>query len=148
MPDTRAARFVEQYELRPYDAGVLTDSRQLADYYEKVVTHFDDARAASNWIQTELLALLKDNKQELSDCLVTPEKLGDLLGKVKSGDISGKMAKTVFEEMFGTGKSPETVIEEKGLVQVSDESLLIPIVEKVIAANPDNVAKYRAGNTP
>ena len=145
MPDVRADRFVSQYDLRPYDAAVLTDSRVLADYYEQVMAHFDDARAASNWIQTELLALLKDNKQELHDCLVSPEMLGELLSKVKSGDISGKMAKTVFEAMFATGKAPDVIIKEKGLVQVSDESSLIPIVEKVIAAYPDNVAKYRGG---
>ena len=147
MPDVRADRFVSQFDLRPYDAAVLTDSRALADYYEQVMAHFDDARAASNWIQTELLALLKDNKQELHDCPVSPEMLAELLSKVKSGDISGKMAKTVFEEMFATGKAPDVVIAEKGLVQVSDESSLIPLVEKVIAAYPDNVAKYRSGKT-
>lgn len=147
LPDAKAARFVKQYDLREYDASVLTDSRDLADYYEEVMTYFDDGKAAANWVQTELLGVIKESKEEIATYKVRPKMIADLLKRVKSGEISGKIAKAVFSEMTQTGKQPDVIINEKGLVQISDESVIAPIIDKVLIDNPDNVAKYKSGKT-
>ncbi len=145
LPDARAARFVSQYGIREYDAAVLTDTRDLADYFEETMAHFDEGQAAANWIGTEVLGVLKQTGQDISEYRVKPKQIADLLGRIKAGEISGKMAKTVFAEMNETGKDVAAIIKEKGLVQISDTGALEPIIDKILADNPDNVAKYRAG---
>ena len=145
LPDAKAERFVREYGIREYDAAVLTDSRALADYFEAVMRHFDDGQAAANWIGTEVLGVLKQTGQEITEYRVRPEHLADLLRRVKTGEISGKMAKTVFADMNETGREPGVIIEERGLVQISDEATLLPIIREVLRQNPDNVAKYKSG---
>ena len=147
LPDARATRFVSQYGIREYDAAVLTDTRPLADYFEAVCVRTHAAQAAANWIQTEVLGVLKASGQEITEFPVPAENLADLLERVASNEISGKMAKTVFEEMLESGHAPGDIIEEKGLRQMSDVSELEPIIDRLITANPDNVAQYRAGKT-
>jgi aspartyl-tRNA(Asn)/glutamyl-tRNA(Gln) amidotransferase subunit B len=145
LPAQKASRFVAQYGLRPYDAGVLTDSKELADYYEETMRHTKDGVAASNWIQTELLGILNKTGEEISGYKIRPKMIAELVNRVAAGEISGKIAKTVFEEMTASGREPSEIIAEQGLAQISDESALVPIVERIIAANPENVAKVKAG---
>ncbi len=145
MPEQKHERFVREYGIPEYDAGVLTSSKALADYFETCVKQFNQPKTISNWIMGDLLRELKNDDKDIEDCPVTPERLTGLLKLIDNGAISGKMAKTVFEEMYATGQPPEQVVEEKGLTQISDTSALGAMVDEVIAGNPGQVAEYRAG---
>ncbi len=148
LPDERKARFIEQLGLPDYDAEVLTSARELADYFETALKHFPQAKKLSNWIMTELMRSMKgEEAMDISACPVSPENLAALLNMVEKGTISGKIAKTVFEEMMASGKDAETVVKEKNLVQMSDEGELVKIVQQIIAENPDQVAQYKDGKT-
>jgi aspartyl-tRNA(Asn)/glutamyl-tRNA(Gln) amidotransferase subunit B len=147
LPQAKRARFVSHYAIPPYDAGVLTASKDLAKYFEDTVRIFDDPKSVSNWIMGELLRILKENSKELSDSLVTPEKLAGLLTLIKDGKISGKIGKDVLEEIFATGKDASSIVEAKGVSQISDTSELEAIIDKIIADNQDSVERYRAGKT-
>lgn len=145
LPAARRARFAAQYSLSAYDAGVLTQSRDTADYYEATVAAGADPKKAANWISVELQALLGDSKKEIADCAVGPAALAGMLGMIESGAISGKIAKEVLAEMFATGKAPADIVREKGLSQISDAGELLEAVRRVIAENPSQVEQYRAG---
>ena len=145
LPDARKARYMNEYGLPAYDAEVITSSKKLADLFEQSLAHTNDAKAVSNWIMGDLLGYLNANNLELDEVKVTGQGLGEMIGLIEKGTISGKIAKTVFKEMLATGKSPQAIVEEKGLVQISDESLIRSVVEKVIEANPQSVADYKAG---
>ncbi|VAV83021.1 Aspartyl-tRNA(Asn) amidotransferase subunit B @ Glutamyl-tRNA(Gln) amidotransferase subunit B [hydrothermal vent metagenome] len=147
LPQAKRARFIAEYKLPPYDAGVLTASKDLAAYFEDTVKLSDDAKTVSNWIMGELLRLLKETSKDLSDSLVTPKKLAGLLTLVKEGKISNKIGKEVFEEIFTTGKEPSAIVEAKGISQISDTGELEGIIDKIIADNQDSVERYRAGKT-
>ena len=144
-PDARYARFINEYGLPPYDAEILTASRELADFYDAVLAGYNAPKAVSNWIMSELLRLLNSTNTGIEDCKIKPEDLGKLLQMIDNGTISGKIAKGVFEEMFATGEKPEKIIEKKGLIQISDEDELSRIVDAVIAGNPKSVEDYRKG---
>jgi aspartyl-tRNA(Asn)/glutamyl-tRNA(Gln) amidotransferase subunit B len=145
LPAEKKERFIREYSIPPYDAGVLTSSRELADYYEASVKLFNEPKTVSNWVMGELLRLLKEHAKEISECPITPEGLSGLVKMVKDGSISAKMAKGVFEEMFATGRDAETIVKEKGLTQISDAGELLKVIEEVIEKNPENVEKYKAG---
>ena len=145
MPEQKRERFVSDYGIPEYDAGVLTTSKALADYFETCVKLFDKPKFISNWIMGDLLRELKNDDKEIDDCPVTPERLADLLKLIDDGTISGKMAKTVFEDMYQTGKPPAEIVKAKGLMQITDESALLKMVEDVIAANPGQAADYKNG---
>lgn len=145
LPDARKARYVSEYGLTEYDAGVLTSSVKLADLFEETLRHTNDARSAANWLMGDLLGHLNQHGLELSDVKLTGRGLGEMIGLIEKGMISGKIAKTVFKEMLETGKSPQAIVEEKGLVQISDEGALQEVVDRVIANNPQSVADYLAG---
>ena len=145
LPDARRRRFVEEYGLPEYDALVLTESRELADYYEAVVATGADPKKASNWIMGEVLRILNSQKIEISAFKVKPEQLAELIELVNSGAISGNAGKAVLAEMANTGKRARQVVEEKGLVQISDESALKEAVEQVLAEHPKEVERYRQG---
>jgi len=145
LPDERKARFIGQYEIPEYDAIILTASKELADYYEAAVAVCSEAKKTSNWIMTELLRELKGD--DISSCKVSPEQLGTMMKMMQEGTISGKIAKTVFADMMESGNDPETIVKEKGLVQVSDAGELQGIVEEIIAANPDQAQQFREGKT-
>jgi len=147
LPAARRARFVESLGLRDYDAQVLTATRALGDYFEKVAAASGDARAAANWVMGELAGLLKAEDKEIEDSPVSAENLGRLVALVAQGKISGKLAKEIFPKMFSTGEPPETVMEREGLTQISDEGALGKILDEVIAANPKQVEQYRSGKT-
>lgn len=145
LPEQRVKRFVDEYGLSFGDASQLVAERSLADYYEETVKTSGNARAAANWIRSELLRELELRGLVATDSPVPPAELGELIKRIDSGEISGKQAKDVLVEMFKTGKGALAIIEEQGLVQVSDTGEIDALVDQVIAANPDAVANYRAG---
>jgi len=144
LPATRAARFVRDYGLPEYDAGVLTSEKPLADYYEAVAAAADP-KLASNWVMVELQGRLKEAGKDIGSSPVSPENLAELLNLIQEGTISGKIAKTVFVEMFEKGRAAGTIVEEEGLRQISDTDELTAVVEAVIAANPGPVEDLHGG---
>ncbi|PZN11522.1 MAG: Asp-tRNA(Asn)/Glu-tRNA(Gln) amidotransferase GatCAB subunit B [Bacillota bacterium] len=147
LPRQRRERYVREYGLPAYDAGVLTADRALADFFEAVVAAGVVPKAASNWLMSELLAHLNASGKSVADLPFGPGDLADLLKLIDKGTISGKIAKQVFAEMLETGRHPEAIVKERGLVQVTDEGQLVAWVEQVIAENPEAVANYRGGKT-
>ncbi|WP_224983631.1 Asp-tRNA(Asn)/Glu-tRNA(Gln) amidotransferase subunit GatB [Geomonas agri] len=146
LPEAKRARYVAELGLPEYDAEVLVSSRELAAYYEETVALFPQAKTVSNWVMGEVSrALNEDNNRSITDCAVTPALLADLLKLMEKGTISGKIAKTVFDEMYKTGKAPEKIVEEKGLVQVSDTGAIEAMVDEVLKNNPAQVEQYRGG---
>ncbi|CAI2717883.1 Asp-tRNA(Asn)/Glu-tRNA(Gln) amidotransferase subunit GatB [Nitrospina watsonii] len=145
MPEAKRLRFVEQYGIPEYDAGVLTTSRQLADYFEECVALFNQPKPVSNWIMGDLMRLMNLDDRDIRDCPVTPAQLAGMLKLIDAGTLSGKMAKTVFETMYKTGKEPAVIIKEQGLTQISDEGELGRIVDDIIAASPEQVEQFKAG---
>jgi len=145
LPDTRRKRFSEQYGLSFADASQLVSERSLADYYEAAAEASGNPRATANWIRTELLRELEAAGISAAESRVPPQELGALVRLIDEGKISGKQGKDVLVEMFKTGKAAQAIIEEQGLVQVSDTGEIDALIDSVIAANPDQVANYRAG---
>lgn len=145
LPDARKARYIEQYGLSSYDADVLTSSKDLAEFFDNTLNHYNDAKAIANWIMGDLLRYLNENNLEIKNSKVTPKALGELLSLIEDGTISGKIAKTIFKDIIETGKEPKAIVEEKGLVQISDEGEIARVVESVIANNPESVEDYRNG---
>jgi aspartyl-tRNA(Asn)/glutamyl-tRNA(Gln) amidotransferase subunit B len=147
LPAARRERFAAAYQLPPYDALVLTQDRAVSDYFEAVARESGNAKAASNWVMTEVLRKLKDDVRPLAGCPVSPAALAALLKLIDSGTISGKIAKDVFEKMWASGEGPAAIVEREGLTQVSDEGALRAIVAELVGANPAQAASYRAGKT-
>ena len=145
LPQERRARFVRQYTIPDYDAAVLTASKPLAGYYEEVVKAFPEPKTASNWVMVELLGLLNKDGREITDSPIPPAELAALLTMLNRGDISGKIAKMVFERMYQTGKPAALIVQEEGLTQISDQDELLRIVEGVLTQHPGPVAEYRKG---
>jgi aspartyl-tRNA(Asn)/glutamyl-tRNA(Gln) amidotransferase subunit B len=145
LPLEKRERFIQDYQIPAYDAGVLTASRALADYYEEVVRLSDQPKIASNWVMGDVLRFLNEEKKEIRECPITPVALAAMIRLIQEGKISGKMAKEVIEEMYRTGKAPEVIIKEKGLVQITDEFALATTITEIIGKNPEQVAQYRAG---
>ena len=145
LPAAKRRRFMEEHGLPAYDAEVLTGSRALADYFEEAVAGYNQPKAVSNWIMSELMRELNQGQMEVSDCPVSPGQLTGLLSMIEDGRISGKIGKTVFLEMFKTGKNAEDIVQDLGLVMVSDADELSGLVDEVMAANPGQVEEYRAG---
>ncbi len=142
LPDSKKARFVEQYGLSAYDAGVLADDKAAADYFETVASGADP-KIAANWVTGELYAALNKKGLEIEASPVAPEALRDLLGLMADQTISGRIAKDVFEIMLETGEAPLSIVEARGLKQVTDTGAIEQIVEEIIAANPDQVAEVK-----
>jgi len=145
LPDARKSRYVSTYGLPEYDAQVITASKHLADFFDESLQFTSDAKSASNWIMGDLLGYLNANNLELSDVKITGKGLGEMIGLLEKGTISSKIAKTVFKSMIETGKAAQTIVEEQGLVQISDEGAILVIVDQVLANNPQSVADFRAG---
>jgi aspartyl-tRNA(Asn)/glutamyl-tRNA(Gln) amidotransferase subunit B len=147
LPEAKRDRFVADYGLPAYDADLLTTDRELADYFETCLETFSNPKPVSNWIMGPLLGLLNTAGKSIDASPVSPENLGRLLQLVEEGVISGKIAKTVFDEMAMSGHAPDRIVKERGLVQVSDVSHIETAVEKVMAENAAEVQAYRAGKT-
>jgi aspartyl-tRNA(Asn)/glutamyl-tRNA(Gln) amidotransferase subunit B len=148
LPRARRQRFVSAYELPEYDAGILTQSRALAEYYEAAVRDFPQPKIVSNWVMSELLRELPgDDERAIAEAPVTPARLAGLLRLVDDGTISGKIAKTVFEKMFRTGEEAAVIVRREGLTQVADAGALEAMVDAAIAGNPRAVEDFRRGKT-
>ena len=145
LPEARRQRFVTTYGLPPYDAGVLTSSSALGDYFEKVAAASGNPKAASNWVMGELLRTMKERGVSIEQVPLTPVALAGLIGLVEKGTISSSIAKDVFEKMYDTGRTADDVVTSEGLAQNSDEGALLAIVREVIAKHADAAAQFRAG---
>lgn len=145
LPDEKAKRFISDYNLPVYDAEILTASRDLAEYFESVVKLFNKPKTVSNWIMSEMLRFIKDIDTQVRTFTVKPEQTAKLLKLVDEGTISGKIAKTVYEQMVSTAKEPEALIKEFGLEQISDESIIKKVIISVMEKNPKEVEQYKAG---
>jgi aspartyl-tRNA(Asn)/glutamyl-tRNA(Gln) amidotransferase subunit B len=147
LPDAKKKRFEQKLGLSSYDAGVLTASRELADFLETVLSGFSTAKQVCNWVAGPLLALLNSRNLTASQSPVSPSRLARLLQLVDEGVISANTAKVVFEQMAAEGREPDVIVKEKGLVQVRDSDEIAGAVSEVLAANPQEVAAYKAGKT-
>jgi len=144
LPDEKKARFMREYGLSAYDAGVLVAEQEKAEFYERVAKG-RDGKMAANWVITNLFGALNKLGVDVSESPVTAENLGKLIGLIGDDTISGRIAKDVFEIMIETGKDPEAIVEEKGLKQITDTGAIETAIDEVIAANPDKVEEIRAG---
>jgi aspartyl-tRNA(Asn)/glutamyl-tRNA(Gln) amidotransferase subunit B len=145
LPAARARRFVSDYGLPEYDAGVLTASKGLADYFEVCVKLFHQPKTVSNWVMGELTRELNHSGGDVLNSPITPERLVSLLQMVENGTVSLKVAREIFPEMYGSGKAPQQIVQEKGLTQVSDEGALEQIIAEVLAKNPAQGAQFKEG---
>jgi aspartyl-tRNA(Asn)/glutamyl-tRNA(Gln) amidotransferase subunit B len=145
LPDAKRERFARDYGLPEYDADMLTQSRAMANYFEEATRLSNQPKTVSNWIMGELMRLLNADGKEIDDSPIKPDRLAGLIKMIDNGVISIKIAKTVFEEMYKNGKDAETVVQEQGLVQVSDTGAIETIIDEVIKANPGQHAEYKAG---
>ncbi len=145
LPDAKRDRFVKDYAIPEYDADMMTQSRAMAAYFEEAVRLAGQPKVVSNWIMGELMRLLNTEGKEIEACPLKPDKLAGMIKMISDGVISTKIAKTVFEEMYKSGKDAESVVKEQGLVQVSDTGAIEQIIADVIKANPGQAADYKAG---
>jgi len=145
LPEARETRYRRDYGLPAHDAARLAAEIELAEFFEACVKSYPQPKMVSNWINGELSRLLNLHNINIAACPLTPQQLGALLKLIEKGTISGKIAKTVFEEMFNKGKDPAQIIQEKGLIQISDEDALVKIVDEIMAQNQKVAADYRAG---
>ena len=145
LPLARKQRFIEACKLSDYDAGILTEEKVLADFFEECVKILDRPKAFSNWIINDLLREVKDRKLDISNLPVKPGQLAALVKIIEKGTVSSTIAKEVFSEMIQTGKEPQKIIEEKGMSQISDEGLIESVIDKVIAGNPSVIEDYKKG---
>jgi len=146
LPDEKAARFVRDHGLSDYDAGVLTASREMADYYETVVSRLGASpKLAANWVMGELSGALNKDNLDVTQSRVSAEGLAALLARIADDTISGKIAKEVFEAMWSEGRDADAIIEAKGLKQITDTSAIEQAIDAVMAQNPQQLAEYRSG---
>ncbi|WP_305044449.1 Asp-tRNA(Asn)/Glu-tRNA(Gln) amidotransferase subunit GatB [Geoalkalibacter sp.] len=145
LPEARRARFVTQYGIPEYDAEVLTAERALADYYDACVRLHGGAKVCANWVMGEVIRGLNEQGVAIAECPVSPEMLAGMLKRIDDGTISGKIAKTVFDEMWKSGHDADRIIAEKGLKQVTDTGAIEAIIDEILAANPGQVEEYRSG---
>jgi len=145
LPDAKRVRFVKEYGLPEYDADMLTQTRATADYYEEAAKLSGQPKVVSNWMMGELMRLLNAENKEIETCPIRPDRLAGMIKLIDDGVISTKIAKTVFEEMYKSGKDAGVVVEEQGLVQVSDTGAIETIIDEVIKANPAQAADYKSG---
>ena len=146
LPKAKRARFVQQYDVSPYDAGVLANDLELARYFEAAAKGARKSKNVANWILNDLQNALSTAGKTISDCPIPPEALDELVNLIDSGQISGKQGKEVFAEMFATGKRAGDIVKEKGIEQLSDASAIEAFCDQVIMANPKPAADFKAGN--
>ncbi len=145
LPDARRERLAKEYDITSYDAGVLTGSNELADYFEAVAAQVEDTKRVANWLMVDVLREIHERKLEVGEFFITPNMLAELLCSLESDIISGKMAKEIFREMAASGKSAGAIIEEQDLRQISDSTKLTAVIEEIITQEAIQVQKYREG---
>jgi len=146
LPKAKRARFVEQYQVSAYDAGVLANDLDVARYFEAAAKGAKKPKNVANWILNDLQNALSSGGKTINDCPISPKALDELINLIDSGQISGKQGKDVFAEMFATGKGAATIVKEKGIEQLSDASAIEALCDQVIASNPKPAADFKAGN--
>jgi aspartyl-tRNA(Asn)/glutamyl-tRNA(Gln) amidotransferase subunit B len=144
LPTQKAARFISEYKLSEYDAGVLSSSRPMADYFEKVNKSAGDTKLSANWVMGELSKLLNQNQLDINDSPVDANNLGLLLARIKDNTINGKTAKDILADMWNGEGSADEIIEKKGLKQVTDTGAIEAMIQEIIVANPAQVEQFRA----
>ncbi len=145
LPDQRQTRFISEYKLPEYDASVLTASKEIADYFEECLGHYNNPKAVSNWIMTEVMREMKDD--DVSGAMpVSPAQLSELLMLIDDGTISGKIAKDIFQEMVSSGKSAKEIVGEKGIKQISDRGELETIIADILKNHPGEISRYKGGD--
>ena len=145
LPHDKKERFIREYGLSSYEAGVLTQSKELALFYEDTLKYIDDSKLISNWIMGDVLRRLKDEEMEVEDLKISSKDLADLLKLVKDGKINNNTGKKVLKDMFDTGKAPEIIVKEQGLIQISNEVELTEIIEKILSENEQSILDYNNG---
>jgi aspartyl-tRNA(Asn)/glutamyl-tRNA(Gln) amidotransferase subunit B len=145
LPSVRSKRFQNDHGLPEHDASVLTNEKFLADYYEESAAESKNFKSTANWILTEILRELNSSNKQIQDSPIKPKQLGKMIALIDKGEISGKMAKTVFQEMWTSGKDPADVVKEKGLVQISDPAAIEKIVDEVLKQNAAAVDDHKTG---
>jgi len=145
LPEMKKERFISQYSLPKYDAEILTSTRALSDYYEKVAQSSNDYKSVSNWIMTDVLKTVNEKNISISDFPIKPENLGQLINLINEKVISVKIAKEVFQEMVETKKAPDEIVKEKNLVQISDTTEIESAIDKILTANASQVKEYLSG---
>jgi aspartyl-tRNA(Asn)/glutamyl-tRNA(Gln) amidotransferase subunit B len=145
LPTARKGRFIKDFSLPEYDAEILTSTKELADYYESILTGTKNYKAASNWLMGDTLSTLKEMKISIEEFPVEPNSIAELINLIDKGTISGNIAKSIFPEMIETGKSPQTIVKEKNLVQITDTSAIEGIVDSVLENNAAQVQEYLGG---
>ena len=145
MPEVRYKKYVEEYKLPEYDSKILTSSKYLSDLFEKATKICNNPKSVSNWIMTEVTRILNEEEKEPSQIPFTAEQLGKLILLIDKGTVSSKIAKKVLEELFKNPQDPENIIKEKGLTQISDEGAIKEVVQKILEANPQSIADFKAG---
>lgn len=145
LPDKRKERFINDYKLPEYDAGVLTAEKGVANYFENVLKVTDDYKSASNWVMGDVLKIINEEKIDISDFPISPENIGKLITLINKNTISSKIAKDIYPEMLKNNEDPEKIVKDKNLVQISDTSAIEGIVEKIIDSNPKQVEQFLSG---
>lgn len=145
LPDQKKQRYVEKLGLSPYDAAVISAEKEAADYFDALIAGGGNPKLASNWMTVELFARLNKLDVGITESPISAQQLAELIGLIEDNTINGKIAKTVFEKMFETGKGAKQIVDEEGLVQVTDTGAIDKAIAEVIAANPDKLAEYRSG---
>lgn len=145
LPDEKLNRFINNYKLPLYDSEIITNNRELADYYEKITAVTDEYKLASNWLIGDILSVLNDKKLSINEFIISPDNLGKLINLIKEGTISSKIAKEVFAEMLNNNSDPETIVKEKNLVQISNPEELSEIIKQITAKHPEQISDYKSG---
>jgi len=147
LPFEKQMRYMRDFGLSEYDSGVLTASRDIADYFEKCTKLSKNYKGICNWLTQDILGYMNENKVPMTDMKISPEMLISMMQMIDSGKISGKIGKMLVEEMLANGGEPQQIVEKKGWIQISDESEIDRIVEQVITQNPDQIEAYKSGKT-
>jgi aspartyl-tRNA(Asn)/glutamyl-tRNA(Gln) amidotransferase subunit B len=145
LPHAKKMRFMEEHGLSEYDAGVLTQSKELAHFFEATLEHVKDAKLLGNWMMGDVLRRLKDEDKDFDEMPISSRDLADLINLVREDKINNNTGKKVLREMFETGKAPEDIVKEKGLIQISDEGELERIVMETLDNNPQSIEDYKNG---
>ena len=145
MPNQKRERFVSQFSLSEYDAGLLAAEKDLADFFEEVTKVSSSPKLSANWIMGELSAELNNENLTIKESKVSSDKLGQLISRIEDGTISGKIAKDIFEKMWSSGKEVDEIIQSEGLKQVTDDKEIESMIDEVIQGNPEQLEQYRSG---
>jgi aspartyl-tRNA(Asn)/glutamyl-tRNA(Gln) amidotransferase subunit B len=145
LPHQRYERLISGFGLTEYDAGVMVEFKEMGDFFELAAEHIDNYKAIANWIQGDITAFLKNNKVSIFETKLTPKALAELVHLVDKNTISSAMAKKLLPELLEKGGEPEKLVAEKGMSQITDESAIKAVIQKVMDASPKNVEDYRAG---